>query len=132
MYIVLFLGLISCGTENSKTSTEFNTQIDTLKLHKKDKVELIERETPIEGYIPNKETAKKVAEAICLPIYGETILKQKPYNAELISDSIWHIYGTFNEPTSISENQIVISFGGVFEIWFLKSNGKILKVTHGE
>jgi NTF2 fold immunity protein len=46
------------------------------------------------NYVPNKETAIKIAEAIWLPIFDKEIYKHKPFNVELKSDSIWHVYGT--------------------------------------
>ena len=46
------------------------------------------------NYVPNKETAIKIAEAIWLPIYGETIYEKKPYVVELIDNKIWRVKGT--------------------------------------
>lgn len=41
-------------------------------------------------YVPNKETAKKIAEAIWIPIYGEKVTKFKPYKAYLVDDdTVW-------------------------------------------
>lgn len=37
---------------------------------------------PREGYVPNKETAIKIAEAIWLPIYGNKIYNSKPFRAK--------------------------------------------------
>jgi len=73
-------------------------------------------------YVPDEETAKKIAEAIWLPIYGEKIYSEKPYVASLMGDSVWVVKG------SLSENKR----GGVAYIEIQKSDCKILKVTHGK
>lgn len=73
-------------------------------------------------YVPNEETAIKIAEAIWLPIYGEKIYAQKPYDVSLVNDSIWIIKGT------LPQNRR----GGVAYIEIQKSDGKILKVIHGK
>ena len=74
------------------------------------------------NYVPNEETAIKIAEAIWLPIYGEKIYSQKPYTVSLLKDSIWVVTGT------LAENKR----GGVAYIEIQKSDCKILKVTHGK
>ena len=74
------------------------------------------------GYVPDELTAKKIAEAIWLPIYGDDVLKQKPYKVQLIKDSIWIVEGTLKPNYS----------GGVAYIEIRKSDGTILKVTHGK
>jgi hypothetical protein len=72
-------------------------------------------------YVPNKETALRIAEAIWLPIYGDNIYNQKPYIVTLVDSSIWIVKGTLPENMR----------GGVAYIEIQKSNCKILKVTHG-
>ncbi|MBE4948323.1 YbbC/YhhH family protein [Chryseobacterium culicis] len=73
-------------------------------------------------YVPDGETAKRIAEAIWLPIYGEDIYKQKPYLSSLSGDSIWVVKGTL--PKNYR--------GGVVYIEIRKRDCKILKVTHGK
>jgi hypothetical protein len=90
-------------------------------------------ETP--NYVPNEETAIKIAEAVWLPIYGEDIYNKKPYNAELIGDSVWHVYGSIIEPYYEINNKgdtIALHFtsGGVPHIWLKKSDAQVIKVTH--
>lgn len=75
--------------------------------------------TEDEDYVPNKETAIKVAEAIWLPIYGEKIYTKQPFVAEL-NEKIWLVKG------SIPKN----SLGGVPIIKIRKSDCKIICVTH--
>ena len=76
---------------------------------------------PKSGFVPNKTTAIKIAEAIWLPIYGERIYKKKPYAVKL-ENGVWIIEGTL--PTN--------SKGGVPYIEIQKKDGKILKVMHGK
>jgi hypothetical protein len=75
-----------------------------------------------DGYVPNKETAIKIAEAIWLPIYGNEIYNCKPFVAELRNDSIWVVQGTLK--TGL--------YGGVPYIEIQKADCKVLKVTHGK
>ena len=77
--------------------------------------------------IPNEETAKKIAEAIWLPIYGEEVLKQKPYEAELVND-IWIVKGSLYIPPY--ENPKYFR-GGTAYIEIQKRDCKVLKITHG-
>ena len=71
-------------------------------------------------YVPNEETAIKIAEAIWLPIYGESIYEKKPFIAVLINGKVWEVKGTLNF------DQI----GGVPIIEIQKNNCKIIKITH--
>ncbi|MCB0539808.1 MAG: YbbC/YhhH family protein [Bacteroidetes bacterium] len=83
----------------------------------------IQQQTPTKNYVPNELTAKKIAEAILIPIYGEEQIEdEKPFKAKLVNDSIWVVEGTQKE----------VSLGGVFYIEIQKSNCTILKVTHGK
>jgi hypothetical protein len=74
-----------------------------------------------DDYVPNKETAIKIAEAIWLPIYGNGIYNCKPFVAELRNDSIWVVQGTLKTGK-----------GGVPYIEIQKADCKVLKVTHGK
>jgi NTF2 fold immunity protein len=73
-------------------------------------------------YVPNKETAIKIAEAIWLPIYGNEIYEDTPFVATLKHSSVWVVQGSLNYYTE----------GGVPHIEIRKSDCKILKVTHGK
>ncbi len=77
---------------------------------------------PENGYIPDQETAIKIAVAIWSPIYGEEhIVGKSPYNAELI-DGVWHVSGSL--PVGYK--------GGVPVIEIDKKTGSILRVSHGK
>jgi len=76
-----------------------------------------------ENYVPNQETAIKVAEAIWLPIYGNDVLDSKPFRATLSKDgTIWTVKGTL--PKGM--------FGGFPIIEIRKSDSKIIKVYHSK
>jgi hypothetical protein len=72
-------------------------------------------------YIPNEEVAKKIAEAIWLPIYGDEINKYKPFKVFLKDSTIWVVKGNFPEE---------YKYGGVPYIYIQKYDCKILKVYH--
>ena|ERR1700744_4566088 len=68
-------------------------------------------------YVPNEETAIKVAEAIWFPILGDLLKQEKPFTAHL-SGNIWLVKGT--APDS--------SFGGPITIEIRKSDCKIISL----
>lgn len=37
-----------------------------------------------DGFVPDELTAKKIAEAIWLPIYGPSVLDERPYKAKIM------------------------------------------------
>lgn len=73
-------------------------------------------------YVPNEETAIKIAEAIWYPIYGSKIENSKPYKAHMKDNTVWIVEGTL--PKGIK--------GGVPYIEINKEDCRILKVTHGK
>lgn len=52
---------------------------------------------PVDGRVPNEETAMRIAEAVWLPIYGSLIYGSRPFKARLVDDSIWVVEGTLPE-----------------------------------
>lgn len=76
---------------------------------------------PKDGFVPNEETAIRIAEAIWQPIYGEVLEDERPFHATLVGE-VWYVKG------SLSEHML----GGVAEAEVNKSDGKILRVSHGE
>ncbi len=77
---------------------------------------------PDEGFVPDKETAIKIAEVIWLPIYGDNIYENQPFNAVLSADKkIWTVKGTF-------DNKYIL--GGVPYAKIRKKDGKIIGVYH--
>ena len=88
------------------------------------------------SYVPNSETAIKIAEAVWLPIYGNGIYDKTPFIAELEGDSIWHVYGTLTQPKDYIDKNgdtvITLREGGVPEFFLYKSDGRIIQVSHGK
>ena len=77
---------------------------------------------PEDGFVPDKQTAIKIAEAIWIPIYGEkTIKHEKPFRA-ILHDDRWIVTGTL--PKDVT--------GGVAVAEISKSDGRILRVSHGK
>jgi len=81
---------------------------------------------PKDGFVPDQETALKIAEAVWLPIYGaQQIDREKPFVAKL-KDDVWTVSGTLHgEPGSISK-------GGVAIIKISKTDARVLEVSHGK
>jgi len=82
---------------------------------------------PAKGYVPDAETAKKIAEAVWLPIYGESVLQQKPYTATLAEKNVWRVHGNLPK-----RQDGLTNMGGTAEIEINKQDGKILRVSHGK
>lgn len=74
---------------------------------------------PKSGFVPDKITAIRIAEAIWEPIYGKSIYRKRPYVVKLKANT-WIVEG--NLPLN--------SEGGVPYIEIQKEDGKILKVMH--
>jgi hypothetical protein len=79
---------------------------------------------PKEGYVPNSQTAIKIAVAVWEPIYGEKMIAgEKPYHALLDSNNVWHVYGSLPDDYAL---------GGTAEAEIAKDDGRILSVIHGK
>ena len=77
---------------------------------------------PAHGCIPDSATATKVAEAVLVSVYGEQVLHQQPFRANLVEDSVWVISG------SLPKGML----GGVALIKIRKVDGKVLGIYHGK
>jgi hypothetical protein len=75
---------------------------------------------PKEGFVPDKETAVRIAEAVWLPIYGKVIEEEKPFRARLSND-VWTVTGTL--PPNMSGGSAIAKIS--------KTSGCILGVGHG-
>ena len=77
-----------------------------------------------EGFISSSEDAAGIAEIVAKRIYGdENVEKQKPFIVSLKND-IWYVRGT------LSGSQY--TKGGVLEMEISKSDGKIIRISHGK
>lgn len=77
---------------------------------------------PPNGFVPDAKTASRIAEAVWGPIYGESkIADEKPFNATLEKD-VWTVTGSL--PKGLH--------GGVALVEISKTNGTIIRVSHGK
>ena len=77
--------------------------------------------TASKGYVPNEETAIRIAEAILVPIYGsEQIASEKPFHAKLKS-GIWTVEGSLPSGKA----------GGVATVKLSQQDARIISVSHG-
>jgi NTF2 fold immunity protein len=82
---------------------------------------------PNGGFVPDAETAIKIAVAVWTPIYGaEHIAGEKPYHATL-KDGVWMVEGSL--PPEKPGEFIV---GGVALARISQKDGCILEVIHGQ
>ena len=83
---------------------------------------------PKDGYVPDADTAIKIAVVVWSRIYGEReIAAEKPYHATL-KDGIWTVQGSM--PEEVSEKPTAV--GGVAYAEIAKADGRILLIGHGE
>jgi hypothetical protein len=83
--------------------------------------QLIHNYIPKDGYVPDAKTAIGIADAVLSAIYGaDNIQREKPLVAGL-TDGVWTVKGTLSKGMS----------GGTALIEIVKTDGKILRVTHG-
>ena len=77
---------------------------------------------PDRGFVPDKETAIRIAEAVLIPIYGkDTIDSERPFSASL-ENGRWVVEGAL--PKGM--------LGGVAVVEISRANGAILRVSHGK
>ena len=77
---------------------------------------------PPAGYVPDAATAIRIAVAVWEPIYGKKqISSEKPYHATL-KDGVWVVEGSLPDD----------ALGGVAIAEISKSDGTILRVSHGQ
>jgi len=85
---------------------------------------------PKDGYVPNAETAMRIAEAVWIPIYGAKVVEaEKPFRAQLLKDKTWLVEGSWKESTNGTGG---IVFGGVALAEIAKDDGRIIRVIHGK
>ena len=76
--------------------------------------------TPPDGFVPDAQTAIKIAEAVLVPIYGaDTIGRQRPFTATL-RDGVWIVSGS--TPRG--------AFGGSAVVEISKMDGRVERVSH--
>lgn len=86
---------------------------------------------PKSGYVPDSETAVKIAKAVLIPVYGEKqINSERPFTAKLHED-VWTVTGTLR--CSDGKGGTTTSCdGGVAEVRIAKDDGRVLFMMHGK
>jgi len=80
---------------------------------------------PKDGYVPNKQTALKISEAVLVSIYGDKVLEQKPFKVSL-KNNIWNITGTVHCPKNKKTCK-----GGHAHIKINKTTAEVVELSHG-
>jgi len=81
---------------------------------------------PESGYVPDSQTAVRIAEAVLTPVYGEKqIESERPFTAKL-KDGVWTVTGTLRCPYGN------VCEGGVAEVRLSKDDARILYMLHGQ
>jgi hypothetical protein len=76
---------------------------------------------PKEGFVPNEQTAVRIAEAVLIPIYGEeNVRSERPFKA-VLANGVWTVRG------HLPPNML----GGSAVVRLAKADGQILFVIHG-
>ena len=77
---------------------------------------------PKNGFVPNGTVAVAIADAVLTAIYGNDVISaERPLQASLSGD-VWTVTGAPLKPGWL---------GGVAHIEIAKTDGRILRVTHG-
>lgn len=88
--------------------------------------ELAESYRPSEGYVASEKTARIIAEAVLVPIYGlDEISKQKPFKVVLRGGN-WIVEG------STPADRGIRYFGGRFTIHISRLTGEIIYLSHSK
>ena len=114
MYILIITLLILPLNSNSNSTLLSKTNATKTKVNRNDGY------FPKNGFVPDSDTAIKIAEAVWLPIYGKMIYEEKPFKAKLINKEYWEVTGTLPKGYD----------GGTVVAHIRKLDGKILYVIH--
>jgi hypothetical protein len=84
---------------------------------------------PKEGYVPNSDTAVRIAEAVLVPVYGsKQIESERPFKATL-KEGVWSVSGTLQCPDG-KGGTTTHCVGGVAVVRISKSDARILSMEH--
>ena len=77
---------------------------------------------PRDGFVPDGETAIRIAEAVLVPIYGaKEVARERPFHP-VLSDNTWTVRGTLPKGW----------VGGVAVIQIDKRDARVTGVSHGK
>jgi hypothetical protein len=84
---------------------------------------------PKSGFVPDANTAIKIAEAVLIPVYGEKhVESERPFKAVLEND-VWTVDGTLRCPDG-KGGTTTMCVGGTAEVKLSKADGRILRMVH--
>jgi hypothetical protein len=101
-------------------------------------------ETPVNGFVPDAQTAIRIAEAVLTPIYGESaIAADQPFTATLKGD-VWIVVGSVgcaedhreqrtssaDSAAGTNSNDEYLCVGGTGSARISRRSGQILEVSH--
>ena len=87
---------------------------------------------PPDGYVPDKETAVKIAEAVLTPIYSKKLIEsEEPFEASLKGD-MWTVTGTLRCPDGKGGLATTPQCrGGVAVVRISKLDARVISMEHG-
>jgi hypothetical protein len=116
-YFILFLAVVFFATAYPILQMQSAVPAG-IRLEKSD----LQSYIPPNGYVPDSASAISIALAVCMPIYGDEMIKREmPFTAKLVN-GVWHVEGYL--PLNME--------GGVAEVSISQKDGKVLSVTHGK
>jgi NTF2 fold immunity protein len=78
-------------------------------------------------FVPDSETAVKIAEAVLVPVYGKKqIESERPFTAKL-KDGVWRVSGTLHCSDGAEQ-----CFGGVAVVEISKKDARVISMGHGK
>jgi NTF2 fold immunity protein of polymorphic toxin system component len=84
---------------------------------------------PKSGFVPDSNTALRIAEAVLVPVYGQKhIDSEKPFTANL-KDGVWTISGTLRCPDG-KVGTTTFCDGGVATVKISKDDARVLEMVH--
>jgi hypothetical protein len=82
---------------------------------------------PMEGFVPDAQTAERIAEAIWKPVYGAKVInEQRPFETRL-EGRVWYVSGSLPPP---GKGWVMV--GGTAEAEIDRFTGKILRMSHSK
>ncbi len=80
---------------------------------------------PKRAYVPDSETAVKIAEAVLAPVYGRALIESERPLVATLKGSVWTVAGTLDCPDGGTNCN-----GGVATVRIAKTDARILSMIH--
>ena len=79
--------------------------------------------SPANGFVPDSATAVRIAVAVWIPIYGDSLIMSEQPSVAMLNGGVWTVTGTPPRP---------YTQGGVAIARIAKRDGRILFVKHSQ